>query len=224
MGLLDAGGDVPTMQDADASRKLRATVLIDGRGPMGLQCEFFERDETQHNVFFAVVPDAVMSAGAGEVARNARRRLGLSGAPIAAERLHVSLLPVGGFSGSCPPAVIDAAMRAAGIVAMAPFRGEFDRVASFSARHGQRSLVLTGDGDGVAGFTRLQEALMHALMKAGLRLPRQPNSSPHLTMMYVEDRLFDIAIEAIGWTVDHFVLVDSLFGQSRHVRLGQWDL
>jgi RNA 2',3'-cyclic 3'-phosphodiesterase len=101
---------------------------------MGRQFDFLGGGETQHNVFFAAVLDAAMSASAGEVARNARRRLGLSGAPISPERLHVSLLSVGGFSGSCPPALIDAAMRAAGVVSMAPFRAEFDRVASFSGQ------------------------------------------------------------------------------------------
>ena len=191
---------------------------------MGRQFDFFGGDETQHNVFFAAVPDAATSASAAEVARHAHRRLGLSGAPISPERRHVSLLSIGGFSGSCPPAVIAAASKAAGTVSMAPFKVEFDRVASFSASHGQRALVLTGDGDRVAGFMRLQVALRHALMQTGLRLPRQPNSSPHLTMMYVENRMFDIAIEPIGWTVSRFVLVDSLVGQSQHVHLGQWFL
>ena len=191
---------------------------------MDQQLELLSRDATQHNVFFAALPDATMSAGTEGIARDVRRRLGLTATPIPPERLHVSLLSVGGFSGSCPPAVIDAAMRAAGTVSMAPFKVGFDRVASFSASHGQRALVLTGDGDGVAGFMRLQEALKHALMKAGLRLPRQSSFSPHLTMMYDENRTCDFAIEPIGWTVSRFVLVDSLVGQSRHVHLGQWFL
>ena len=191
---------------------------------MGRQFDFFGGDEPLHNVFFAAVPDATTSSSAGETAREVCQRLGFLGASISPERHHVSLLSVGGFSGSCPPAVIAAATRAADAVSMAPFKVEFDHVASFSASHGQRALVLTGDGDRVAGFTRLKEALEHALMKAGLKLQRQPNSTPHLTMMYVENRTFDVAIEPIGWTVNRFVLVDSLVGQSRHVHLGQWFL
>lgn len=191
---------------------------------MDEQLELLSRDAAQHNVFFAAIPDARMSASTGEMARDVRRRLGLTATPIPPGRLHVSLLSVGGFSGSCPPAVIDAAMRAAGAVSMAPFRAEFDRVASFSASHGQRTLVLTGDGDGVAGFLRLQEALRQALMRAGLRLPRQPSFSPHMTTAYIENRTFDFPIEPIGWTVSRFVLVDSLVGQSRHEHLGQWFL
>lgn len=191
---------------------------------MGQQLSFLDRDATRHNVFFAALPDAATSARAREVTRDVRRRLELTATPIPSERLHVTLLSVGGFDGSCPPAVIDAAMRAAGTVSMAPFKVEFDRVASFSGSHGQRAVVLTGDGDGVAGFMRLKEALKHALMNAGLRLPRQPGSSPHLTMMYDENRTVDFTIEPIGWTVSRFVLVDSLVGQSRHMHLGQWSL
>lgn len=190
---------------------------------MGQQLELWRRDTTLHNVFFAAVPDATASVGAERVAHNVRRRLQLTATPIAPERLHVSLLSIGGFCGSYPPSIIDAAMGAAGAVSMAPFNVVFDRVASFSASHGQRALVLTGAGDGVAGFLRLQEALKHALMTAGLRLPRQSASSPHLTMMY-ESRICDFAIEPIRWTVSRFVLVDSLVGQSRHVHLGGWSL
>jgi RNA 2',3'-cyclic 3'-phosphodiesterase len=191
---------------------------------MDQQLELLSRDTTRHNVLLAALPDATMNARAGEIARDVRRRLRLSATPIPPERLHVTLLSVGGFDGSCPPAVIDATMRAAGTVSMAPFKVEFDRVASFSGSHGQRALVLTGDGDGIAGFMRLRDALKHALMNAGLRLPRQSGFSPHLTMMYDENRISEFAVEPIGWTVSRFVLIDSLVGQSRHVHLGQWSL
>jgi RNA 2',3'-cyclic 3'-phosphodiesterase len=191
---------------------------------MKQQLELLSRDATLHNVFFAALPDATVMASTERIGRDVQQSLGLTATPIPRERLHVSLLFVGGFSGSCPPAVVDAAMRAASNVSMAPFKVGFDRVASFSASHKQRALVLTGDGDSVAGFLRLQAALKHALMKVGLRLPRQSGSSPHLTMMYVENRTPDFPIEPIGWTVSQFVLVDSLVGQSQHVHLGQWSL
>lgn len=185
------------------------------------QLELLDGDQTLRNLFFAALPDTTMNAGAGETVRELRQRFGLTATPIPQERRHVSLLSLGGFSGSCPPAIIDAALRAGGAVSMAPFLAELDRVASFSGSHGKRALVLTGDGDGVAGFMRLQEALMHALMEAGLRLPRQSGSTPHLTVMY-ESRTCDFAIPPIIWTVSRFALVESLVGQSRHVRLGQW--
>lgn len=187
------------------------------------QLELLSRDATKHNVFLAVVPDATARAGAEGIARDMRLRLRLSARPITPERLHVSLLSVGGFDGSCPPAVINAAVRAAATVSMAPFKVKFDRVASFSGGHKKRALVLTGIGVGVAGFVTLQKILLEAMMKAGLRLPPQPSFSPHMTMMY-DDRVCEFPIEPIEWTVSRFVLIDSLVGQSRHVHLGQWSL
>lgn len=189
---------------------------------MGQQLSFLGRDATLHNVFFAVLPDATIAARTVGIACDVCRRLVLTATPIPPERLHVSLLSVGGFSGSCPPAVIDAAMRAAGTVSIAPFKVEFDRVASFSGGHGKRALVLTG-GDGLDGLVTLRKAVSHAMTKAGLRLRPQSGSSPHLTMMY-EDRTCDFPIEPIGWTVSRFVLIDSLVGQSRHMHLGHWSL
>lgn len=190
---------------------------------MGQQLGFLDRDATLHNVFFAFVPDAAMAACAVGIARDVRRCLRLTATPIPPERLHVSLLSVGGFSGACPPTVIDAALRAAGTVSMAPFKIEFDRVASFSGGHGKRALVLTG-GEGLDGAVTLRKALSKAITKVGLRLQPQSGSSPHLTMMY-DDRVRDsFPIKPIRWTVSRFALVDSLIGQSRHMHLGQWSL
>jgi len=189
---------------------------------MSEQLCFWDNDPTLHNVFFAALPDTTMVASSGRIAGNVIRRLGVTATPIPPERLHISLLFVGGFSGACPSAVIDAAMMAAGTVSTAPFRVEFDRVASFSGGHGKRALVLTG-GDGVAGLVTLRTALSQAMMKVGLRPRQRSGISPHLTMMYA-DRKCEFPIEPTGWTVTRFVLVDSLFGQSRHVHLGQWSL
>jgi len=52
--------------------------------------------------------------------------LGGAATPIPPERLHVSLPSVGGFSGPCPPATIDAATRAADTASLAAFKVEFN--------------------------------------------------------------------------------------------------
>lgn len=189
---------------------------------MSRQLCFWDNDPTLHNVFFAALPDAPMAALTGRIARGVIRSLGLMAKPIPPERLHVSLSAVGRFSGPCPSSIIDAAMMAADTIAMAPFRVEFDRVASFSGRHGKRALVLTG-GDGVAGLVTFQKALSQAMTKGGVGVRQRSHFSPHLTMMYAT-RDCEFPIEPAGWTVTRFVLVDSLSDQSRHVRLGQWSL
>lgn len=187
---------------------------------MGRQLELLMREPTRHNVFLAAVPDTSVIA---TITAGIMRDLLLSAAPITPDRLHVSLLSIGGFDGSCPPSVIEAVIRAAAEVSMAPFKVRFDRVASFSGGQKKQALVLTGTGDGIVGFVALRKALIEAMMKASLRLPPQPSFSPHMTMMY-DERVCEFPIEPIEWTVSRFGLVDSLVGQSRHVHLAQWPL
>jgi 2'-5' RNA ligase len=190
---------------------------------MDQQLSFLQRDPTLHSVFFAALPDPATVASTERIAGNVPQRLRTTTTLIAPERLHVTLLPVGGFSGSYPPAVIDAAMLAARTVSMAPFKVEFDRIATFSGGRGKQALVLTGNDDAVAGFVMLQKSLCQAMAKIGLKLRRPSSFSPHLTMMYANQR-FDRPIRPVSWTVNRFVLVDSLVGRSTHVHLGQWSL
>ena len=55
------------------------------------QLELLSRDATQHNVYFAALPDAPMRHGAREIALDVRQRLALAATPIAAERLRSRL-------------------------------------------------------------------------------------------------------------------------------------
>ncbi|MFN0219242.1 MAG: 2'-5' RNA ligase family protein [Hyphomicrobium sp.] len=188
---------------------------------MNAQLRLWDDDPVLHNVFFgtraaaAVVP--ITRAGQ-DLVRSQR----LVAKLLPPERLHVSLCAVGGFSGACPPAVINAAKAVADTVSMDPFTVSFDRVASFAGGNGRRALVLTG-GEGVAGLVQFQKTLGLTLNKAGLGLRQKDRFTPHVTMMYA-DHMCDFPIEPISWTVDEFVLVDSLWGQSRHVQLGRWPL
>lgn len=96
-------------------------VAVSG-GTMDQQLELLSTDRTRHNVYLAALPDAPMAACAEEIAGNMRRRFGLTARPISPEHFHVSLLAIGDFSGSCPPAAIDAASGAGGTVSMAPLK------------------------------------------------------------------------------------------------------
>jgi 2'-5' RNA ligase len=185
---------------------------------MSMQLQLFDDTSTLHNVFFALQP--TMAAGERVTVlaqeRVGHRRLGVRLLPL--ERLHVSLLAVGGFAGPLPSLIIDEAKTAAGTVSMAPFEVVFDRVASF----GGGALVLMG-GEGVTGVVRLQQALSLALSQAGVGArPRKP-FTPHVTIAYA-DRMSEFSIEPISWTVSEFVLVDSLVGQSKHIPLSRFPL
>jgi len=103
---------------------------------------------------------------------------------------------------------------------MPPFAVAFNRVANFG-RGPNRALVLVGD-DGVAGLRRFRHELVTALRKIGFARGWEPSYEPHLTLLYHEGDIADEAVEDIRWTVREFVLVRSLYGQSRHLLMARW--
>lgn len=138
------------------------------------------------------------------------------------ERLHVSLFEVGQFAGQLPPTTIENAQAGAGTISIAPFTVVFDRVATFGGGRGKRALVLVG-ADGATGLFRLQEAVCIAMMKAGVKAAQSSKFTPHMTIMYADQKC-DMPVAPISWTIDALFLIDSLVGQSTHQLLGQWAL
>jgi 2'-5' RNA ligase len=78
--------------------------------------------------------------------------------------------------------------------------------------------VLTG-GDELVGLVMLQELLADRL---GRRMKRDFN--PHLTFLYGDQAIPEIAIAPVSWIVRELVLVRSLHGQSRHLVPGRFPL
>ena len=115
---------------------------------------------------------------------------------------------------------MSAVRNAAASLPMIPFTVVFDRVATFCGTSGRRAIVLTG-GEGVEGLMRLQHDLNIAMIKAGLGARQAGRFTPHVTMIYAH-HVHELSIRPISWTVNEFVLVDSLVGQTRHVLLGRW--
>lgn len=173
-------------------------------------------------LFFAVFPD---DGAAGEIARLARElRLqhGLKGKPLAPERLHVSLHHVGDYH-DLPQDIVAAARDIASTISIPRFTVAFNGAASFRGRPDNQPFVLRGD-DGVVGLTMLQEALGSAMERAGLGL-RARHYAPHLTLLYGDRFVADRAVApVVSWTVHEFVLVHSLLGRSRYIRLARFPL
>ena len=104
-----------------------------------------------------------------------------------------------------------------------PFELVFDRVVSFESRSGRHPLVLQGS-DGIAGLIAFREVLGAAMQKAGLWRCVKPHYQPHLTLLYDGRRVAERTVEAVGWTVQEFVLVHSLYGRTRYAQLERWPL
>lgn len=177
----------------------------------------------RHDLYFMVrLPFEVAQAVASLRARlNAGDRRPSS--PIALERLHVTLIPLGSYERSVPPAVLGLAMRAGALVESAPFRVSFDTLQSLGPPTELGAVGLTGHGNGL--LTRLRRQLIDALGKSGW--PDQlirPHFRPHVTIDYHHTFVGARSIELQAWEVTEFLLIDSHYGKGHHEVLAQWPL
>jgi RNA 2',3'-cyclic 3'-phosphodiesterase len=168
-------------------------------------------------LFLSIFPDLPTAAQMAQVALNLRRSYRLSGRPHLTTRFHCSLYSFD----SVPPAIAAKPKAAAATVKAAPFRVSFNCAKSFSDRPGRHPLVLIGD-DGLVGLTMLCSSLGAALRNVPFRPNGRPVLTPHVTLLYDGCRIDEQPIEPICWTVGELVLLRSLIGQTKHVRLGQW--
>jgi RNA 2',3'-cyclic 3'-phosphodiesterase len=173
-------------------------------------------------LFFALLPDADAAAQIAQCSQRLRRQFGLSGRPIATERLHITLHYLGDYVG-LPPRVVAAASAAAATVAMPPFDVTLDRAASFCHKPRNRPFVLLAR-EGIVPLTALRQAFGAEMTKALVRRSAKSHFTPHLTLLYDDLCVEKHAIEPIVWTAHEFVLVHSLLGLGRHVALARWPL
>ncbi len=172
------------------------------------------------NVFFAVQPD---DDGAEEVERRAFDlcdALGLKGRPMGKGRFHVTLHGIGTYDG-VPQDLIAKAAEAAKLVEMPPFEVVFDRAMSFRRRSRKRPLVLVGRNDSLQALRR---ALEENLKRTGLGRGAGSSYTPHLTMLDDFGSVAERPVRPVGWIVSEFVLIHSLVGRGRYIRLGRWPL
>ena len=173
-------------------------------------------------LFFALFPNADAAAGIARQAQVLRDEHGLKGRPLAADRFHITLHHIGDYSG-LPQGKVDAAVKAAASVAASPFEVAFDSVMSF---RGGRTLplVMLGKDDGNHALKAFQETLGKAMVRAGLEPAAKSKFTPHVTLLYDHRSVAAQSVAAVNWTVQEFVLVHSLLGQTRHIALGRWAL
>ena len=183
---------------------------------------FDDTPEPTDRLFFAILPDAEAAARIAALVEKQRGEHKLTGRPIAADRLHVSLFHVGDYLG-LPHGIVTEAANAAAALKAEVFPVAFDRVMSFSGRPGNQPFVLRAD-DGLAALTTFQQMLSNTMKRAGINKGAKLGFTPHVTLMYDGHRIAEQAVEEIGWTVREFVLVHSLVGRTQHVLLGRWPL
>ncbi len=175
-----------------------------------------------HNLFFALRPDQKAAGHIAFQCDRQRLRHGLSGRPVGRDCLHISLNPLG-VGHERPWPLIARASKAVSTIPTRPFVVALDRVVSFQNAVGRRPLVLTGE-DGVIGVCALYSAIHQALADALVVRRPEPSVIPHVTMLRDRRATPEEFVTPVRWWVREFVLIDSLYGESRHEVLGRWPL
>ncbi|TAL07264.1 MAG: 2'-5' RNA ligase [Chloroflexota bacterium] len=175
-------------------------------------------DRPRHRLFFGLWPDAHAAESLTRLMTQLRRDGIMLGKPVDPDRLHLTLHHLGDFVDQIPPSLLPTAQAAAATVRMTPFEVVFDRIG------GTKGQFLLRSSDGSTALRQFRKTLGDALIKAGLRRWVEPAFTPHVTLSYDFGDAPEMTIEPIGWTVQEFILVESLLGKHQHLRQGHWPI
>jgi RNA 2',3'-cyclic 3'-phosphodiesterase len=173
------------------------------------------------SLFFAVFPTEAAAARIAALDERLRLQHQLKTKPIPADRLHITLQYLGAFEG-VPADIVEKARRAAARISLPEVDITLDRIESFAGRRVKRPLVLSGDAS--EPLATLERTLHEALIENGIETKRHARFTPHVTLLYDEQRIGRHATEPIAWRAHEFALMRSYLGQSRHERLESWRL
>lgn len=180
-------------------------------------CErFVPYDPSRQNCFFAVRPSETDAGRIGTLAEPLLAAHGVKGTRVAAERLHITLVPIGWAEDL---ASVEAACRAADLVRMPPIDVCLDAAMTYRPD----AFVLLGDRSRPGGVSALRTVLGCALADRGFR--PKTGFNPHMTLSYDRrNRVDSVAIDPITFHVDEFCLIKSHVGLTRHEVLRTWAL
>lgn len=129
------------------------------------------------------------------------------------DRLHITLARLGDAT-QIDAAEMTAISRSAATLARPAFRVNFDRI-EHDALSGTQPM---------RGAIAFQRHLVQALYEHGVAFDRGFRFRPHISLAYRRAVTSCRAIDAIGWRVDEFLLVESIHGKGRHLEHGRWRL
>ena len=150
------------------------------------------REHGANNMFFAILPEPDAAGDSEKLGARLRTHYGLSGRPISAKQLHITLNPIANYA---KPLEYDvsAAMQAAATIEAAPFEVTFNRVQSF--RGGEQAPLVMRCAEGVAPLTKLQKALLAALKTTGYVPQGSSSFTPHITLLYDRKSIDETMLE-----------------------------
>lgn len=168
-------------------------------------------------LFFALVPPPALRDRIAATAADVERAHPSGGRLLKPERYHLTLRFLGDFD-PLPPSLPDAARAAGDAVPPRRFDLRLDHAGSFG-RNGVRFL----GGPGSDALQALWRDLGDALARRGVRLPREPSFTPHLTIVRcARAPLGPTPVDPLSWPVDGFALVLSRPGRPYDI-LHRWE-
>lgn len=132
------------------------------------------------------------------------------------ELLHATLISLYDLH-YVPPDWLPATMAALDSFVAPPFPLHFDRIEN-------RKAVTLRTRDPLIEARAFQKALVNHLLAQKAPIMDGTAPEPHVTINYRGDRLGAQKIAPISWTVDEFLLMESVVGKTTHVEHGRWPL
>jgi 2'-5' RNA ligase len=171
------------------------------------------------NLFFALTPPDAVRPAMERLGGTLQRAHRLRGRRITKDRLHNTLAAVHDVGSLTEN--IERAKRIGARIRYPSFPVRFEWTGSFKVGQARYPLVLRGE-DGLKPLIAFQQEVCSQMSRAGFAVAR--NYTPHVTLLWADRCVEEYPIAPIGWTVQDFILVLSLIGQSRHIRVARWQL
>lgn len=174
------------------------------------------------NLFVALRPPDIIAWDLRDVGLGLQERHDLEGKLRPVSHLHLTLFHVGKFTG-LPSDIVEASRRACGAVASVgrSFDLMVDQATCFGTGGKNIPLVLTSRGRN-PHLDLLYRRLVLQFAKEGLSASKARKFEPHITLSYLKRSFSTEPIDPLAWTVNDFVLIHSLIGQTKYIELGRW--
>lgn len=177
------------------------------------------------DLYFMHYPPASVAEDAVELLRSLDHKGWGKSAPMPAERLHITLHPLGRYPERVPESVLQMATTAGRGLEAESFQVSLDLLQSRSPQDAASTVELVGQGHGVRSLRRFRRNLVDALRRVGFP-PAMIRDSflPHITLDYRHAAVARRRVAPLAWCVQEFCLVVSHFGQGRHEVLARWPM
>lgn len=182
-------------------------------------------DPLRHDLYVMLRVPPTIAQAVGSLHRQLNRSYRGPSKPMALDRLHVTLVPLGTYLHRIPPEVLRLALAAGALQDEAPFRVCFDTLQSRGPHNQVGTVELAGHGAGVRPLILLRRQWVASLLKVGW--PSEwipPGFYPHVTVDYGRVPVGAQRIEPLAWGVTEVLLVDSHHGKGHHEVLASWPL